>query len=289
MTKYHNISHTHATHVQLKVLQMEKMSTFYQDIIGLQVLNKDDEHIQLSADGTTDLITLVHKDSFIPKPRGKTGLYHMALLMPDRIQLGLFLTNLQKMSYPLIGASHHGVSEALYLEDPEGNGIEVYADTPDRTWSRHEDDHHQLEMVTQRLDLDSLFAAAKGTEWTGAPTGMIMGHIHLHVANLQKSEAFYKALGFSLVQTIPGQATFVSTGGYHHHIGFNVWNGNGASAPPENSAGIDFFTLLFSDKQTLDSALKDAATLGHEAYHDHGYLYLHDPSMNLIQCRVAAK
>jgi len=289
MSNYHKTSYTHVTHVQLKVLHLEEMSAFYQTVIGLKILNQDKEHIQLSADGVTILVTLVHRDSFIPKPSGRTGLYHVALLMPDRVQLGLFLKNLQQTSYPLIGASHHGVSEALYLEDPEGNGIEIYADTPDKTWARHEDDHQQLEMVTRRLDLDSLLKAAEGTEWTGAPTEMIMGHIHLHVADLQEAESFYGALGFSLVQTIPGQATFVSTGGYHHHIGFNVWNGEGAPAPPENSAGMDFFTLLFPDNKTLDTALEDTAALGHKADHDNGDIYLHDPSTNLIQCRVAGK
>lgn len=289
MKNYHVNSYTHATHVQLNVLQMDKMSAFYQNIIGLQVIHHGDERMQLSADGSAALVTLVHKDNYIPKPVGRTGLYHMALLMPDRKQLGLFLKNLQKRSYPLIGASHHGVSEALYLEDPEGNGIEVYADTSDQTWTRHKDTTQQLEMVTRRLDLDSLFEAATGADWTGAPPDMIMGHIHLHVADLQKSEAFYGALGFSLVQSIPNQATFVSTGGYHHHIGFNIWNGKGAAAPPENSAGMHFFTLLFPDKKSLNTALEYAATLGHEAYDENGDLYLLDPSMNLIQCRIAAK
>ncbi len=289
MKNYHEISYTHATHVQLKVLYLEETSVFYQNIIGLQILNKKDDHIQLSADGTNVLITLVHKDNFIAKPSGHTGLYHMALLMPDRLRLGLFLKNLQRASYPLIGASHHGVSEALYLEDPEGNGIEVYADTPDKTWARHEDDHQQLEMVTRQLDLDSLIEVAKKAEWTGAPPEMILGHIHLHVADLKKSEAFYGALGFSMIQTIPGQATFVSTGGYHHHIGFNVWNGKGAPAPPKNAAGMDFFTLLFSDKEMLDAAIKNATALGYEAYHNNEDIYLYDPSMNLIQCHIASK
>lgn len=289
MNMYHGPTISHVSHVQLNTLRLDEMTDFYQQIIGLKVLNHDADLVQLTADGFTPLITLVSRRDFILKPRGRTGLYHMALLMPDRRELGLFLKHLQAVSYPLIGASHHGVSEALYLEDPEGNGIEVYADTPDKTWERHEDHPEQLDMVTRRLDLDSLMKAVHDQKWSGAPENMVMGHIHLHVADLEKAQVFYEALGFNMVQTIPGQATFVSAGGYHHHIGFNVWNGKGAPPPPENATGMSFFTLLFPDEETLENAVKHASALGYETHEDNNGIYLHDPSMNLIQCRVSAR
>lgn len=289
MTKYHEPTISHVSHVLFNTLMLDKLMDFYQQVIGLKVLNHDAHHVQLSADGSMPLITLVYRREYISKPKGRTGLYHIALLMPDRKQLGLFLEHLQAVSYPLMGASHHGVSEALYLEDPEGNGIEVYADTPDKTWERHQDRPERLDMITRRLDLDSLMKAAQGETWSSAPKDMVMGHIHLHVADLNKSQVFYKALGFDMVQTIPGQATFVSAGGYHHHIGFNVWNGIGAPPPPENAAGMAFFTLLFPDEETLENAVKRAASLGHDAHEDNTGIYLRDPSMNLIQCRVAAR
>lgn len=287
MPKYHEPTISHVSHVQLNTLMLEKLSDFYQQVIGLKVLNHDTDLVQLTADGFTPLVTLVYSKDFIPKPGGRTGLYHMALLMPDRSDLGLFLKHLQAVSYPLIGASHHGVSEALYLEDPEGNGIEVYADTPDNSWKRHEDHPEQLDMVTRRLDLDSLLKAGHDQIWSGAPADMVMGHIHLHVADLEKAHIFYEALGFNMVQTIPGQATFVSAGGYHHHIGFNVWNGKGAPPPPKNATGMSFFTLLFPDEETLENAMKNASAIGYEAQESTTGIYLHDPSMNLIQCRVA--
>lgn len=287
MSKYHEPTISHVSHVQLNTLMLDKLLNFYQQVIGLKVLNHDNDLVQLTADGVTPMITLSYRKDFIPKPRGRTGLYHIALLMPDRRDLGLFLKHLQAVSYPLIGASHHGVSEALYLEDPEGNGIEVYADTPDKSWKRHEDRTGQLDMVTRRLDLDSLMQAAHDQKWSGAPEDMVMGHIHLHVADLEKAQVFYEALGFNMVQTIPGQATFVSAGGYHHHIGFNVWNGKGAPPPPENAAGMAFFTLLFPDEKTLEKAMKNASAVGHEAQEGTAGNYLHDPSMNLIQLRVA--
>lgn len=287
MAKYHEPTISHVSHVQLNTLMLDKLSDFYQQVIGLKVLNHATDLVQFTADGFTPLVTLVHRKDFIPKPGGRTGLYHVALLMPGRSDLGLFLKHLQAVSYPLIGASHHGVSEALYLEDPEGNGIEVYADTPDKSWKRHEGHPEQLDMVTRRLNLDSLMQAAHDKKWSGAPEGMIMGHIHLHVADLGKAQVFYEALGFNMVQSIPGQATFVSAGGYHHHIGFNVWNGTGAPPPPKNATGMSFFTLLFPDEETLESAMKNAAALGYKTHKDTTGIYLHDPSMNLIQCRVA--
>lgn len=178
-------------------------------------------------------------------------MYHFALLLPSRNDLARILRHFIQIRYPLQGASDHLVSEAIYLADPDGNGIEIYSDRPSAAWNW---ENGEVEMATVPLDAENLLAEGDGEAWTGLPSNTLMGHIHLHVSELQKTEEFYiQGLGFNIVNRYGRQALFISTGGYHHHIGLNTWNGVGAPAPLENSVGLKRFSLVLPNKETRKS------------------------------------
>lgn len=283
MSRYHNKPNVYVTEIVLKVEDIKRSLQFYRNIIGLNILGQEDKEVILTADGVRPLVTLVQPENVIPKLPRRTGLYHFAILLPNRIDLGLFLKNIKDMEYPLIGGSNHGVSEAIYLEDPDGNGIEVYVDTSESNWDR---DGDKVNMVTEALDYMGLLKATGDKEWKGMPPETIIGHIHLHVADLEESLKFYEALGFKLVQNMRNSAYFVSTGGYHHHIGFNIWNGRGAAPLPENSAGMKYYTIKFPSEELLKEALKNLKSQNYEFTEEENSIFVYDPSHNLIQIKL---
>lgn len=283
MSKYHENPNIYVTEVVLKVEDINRSVEFYKDIMGLSILEKKDKEVMLTANGVKPIVTLVQPENVISKLSRRTGLYHFAILLPNRIELGLFLKNIRDKEYPLIGGSYHGVSEAVYLEDPDGNGIEVYADTPESSWDR---DDESINMVTEVLDYLGLLKATGDKEWKGMPPEAIIGHIHLHVADLDESLKFYEALGFKLVQNMRNSAYFVSTGGYHHHIGFNIWNGRGAAPLPENSVGMKYFTIKYPNKELLNRALSNLQSQGFKYSEEENGIFVYDPSRNLILLRL---
>ncbi|MFS8630532.1 MAG: VOC family protein, partial [Bacillales bacterium] len=233
---FHKKPTTFVSHVHLKVTDLERSLKFYQEIIGFKVLKKTDRTAALTADGKTALLTIEQPEGAMPKQGRTTGLYHFALLLPSRKDLGKMLKHLIETGYPLQGASDHLVSEAVYLGDPDGNGIEIYADRPASAWTWHGD---EVAMTTIAMDWAGVVAEAGDEPWTGLPAGTIMGHIHLHVSDLRSSEKFYtEGLGLEVVNRYGGMALFISAGKYHHHIGLNTWNGVGAPKPHPNSAGL---------------------------------------------------
>jgi catechol 2,3-dioxygenase len=203
------------------------------------------------------LIELHERKGAIPKPRRTTGLYHFAILVPSRAALGRSLRRLAEMRWPISGAADHLVSEALYLDDPDGLGIEIYRDRPRDTWRVVDG---ELAMATDPLDVQDV-ADEPGAEmpWTGLEAGTVMGHVHLHVPHLDTAETFYCGrIGFDpIVRRYPG-ALFVAAGGYHHHLGLNVWAGIGAPPPPENAVGLRSFTIESADVQP--AVIEDAST-----------------------------
>jgi catechol 2,3-dioxygenase len=217
-----------------------------------------------------------------PLARGaRLGLYHFALLLPDRPALGRFLIHLQEIGVPAASADHD-VSEAIYLWDPDGLGIEVYADRPREAWRVR---GRELYMTTEPLDFGSLARAGAGERWAGMPTGVVMGHMHLHVDNLPDAEAFFhRALGFDkTVWRYPG-ALFLSAGGYHHHVGANTW---AAGAPP---SGDDDVRLLEWELvlPTADEAQRAAASCllaGYPAKPEAGDWLVTDPSGTTLRLR----
>ncbi|MFE4893392.1 VOC family protein [Peribacillus butanolivorans] len=277
MREFHQKPVTFVREVSINVMHLDNAITFYRDIIGLQLLKKTDRKAVLTADGKTPLLMLEQPADVIPKEGRTTGLYHFALLLPTRADLSIFLRHLLQTEYRF-GASDHDVSEALYITDPDGNGIEVYWDRPssDWTWSNGE-----VAMGTDPLDGNSLLAESDA-KWNGLPAGTLMGHIHLHVADLRKTEEFYMlGLGFTIVNRFGG-ALFTSTGGYHHHIGLNTWNGVGAPAPKKNSVGLNWYSLVFADEEARNKVIEKLNKIGAEATKEDDFYVITDPSGNEI-------
>jgi catechol 2,3-dioxygenase len=221
--------------------------------------------------------------------RRRTGLYHLALLLPSRRDLAEALARLAQSRWPLTGASDHLVSEALYLNDPDGNGIEIYRDRPREEWPHA---NGRIEMATLPLDLDGVLAELGGDHAVPAevPSGTTMGHVHLQVADLDAAEAFYSGvLGFDVtVRGYPG-ALFVSAGGYHHHLGLNTWHSAGAAAPADGSIGLRSFDVVLPDAGALAAVLERTRVAGLEpqATGEAGSAMLRDPSGNAVVLRTA--
>ncbi|GED20957.1 VOC family protein [Kurthia gibsonii] len=243
-TTFHQKPNLFIQNVTLKVSNLSRSIDFYTEIIGFRVLQQEEGRVTLTADGQHALITLVEVPNaqFV---RGATGLYHFALLLPSRKDLGNLIQHFIQKNVQ-IGAGDHDVSEALYLSDPDGNGIEMYIDRPADTWKW--DSNGQVYMTTDPVQFQSVLREADGT-WSGLPTDTVMGHIHLSVRNLQESEDFYTSLlDYAVVSRYGGQALFISTGGYHHHIGLNTWHSEGADALPKDAVGIQSYTVQLPDQ-----------------------------------------
>ncbi|AZU64076.1 VOC family protein [Neobacillus mesonae] len=267
--------------VNIKVKNLDYSLNFYQNIIGLQVLEKSDGKAVLTTDGETPLLILEQPENVTAKEGRTSGLYHFAILLPTRADLSVFLRHLIQTGYPL-GAADHYVSEALYLNDPDGNGIEVYRDRPSSEWTWN---NSLVDMATEQLDAQGILGESDA-EWRGLPAGTIMGHIHLHVGDLQKAEEFYtKGLGFNVVSYYP-QAVFLSTGGYHHHIAINTWQGTGAKQPAENSVGLNWYTIVYPDVESREAVVKNLQQHGASVQVEADYVVTSDPSGNRIRLLV---
>ena len=264
--------------VSLTVADFDRSLPYYTRSIGLKLLSRDGN---LAVLGTTErpLLELIEKPD-ATLPRGTTGLYHFALLVPSRLELARTFKNLVDAETPLGGFSDHSVSEAIYLSDPDGNGIEIYRDRRREEWPVQ---NGRLQMNTLPLDLQSLIGELNGKsrEWHGLHDGTKMGHIHLHIRNVDEAEAFYcDILGFERMMRYGPSASFVSAGGYHHHIGLNTWAGVGAPPPPEGSAGLRYFQILLPSQDAL-TAVEESLKENNVSYEQQdGSLVLQDPSQN---------
>lgn len=220
--------------VALTVRDLDTVSRFYQEVIGLAPVESGPGLVRLGVGGTV-LLELRHDPAAPLASRRAAGLFHTAFLLPTRTDLAQWLLHAAELGVPLHGASDHLVSEAIYLADPEGNGIEVYWDRPSETWAWRDG---MVAMDTLALDLNGLAAAAKAREWSGLPAESYIGHVHLQVGGLEPSDRFYAGLlGLDVVCRYPG-ATFLSSGGYHHHIGTNIWNSRGAPVRMGPTTGL---------------------------------------------------
>ncbi|MGN6190333.1 MAG: VOC family protein [Conexibacter sp.] len=256
--------------LRLAVADAAGVAAFYERAIGLRRLpDEDDGVVRLGAgggDGDGDgpaLVELISDPGATPRARRSCGLFHLALLVPDRASLAQALHRVARAGRRLDGASDHLVSEALYLSDPEGNGIELYRDRPREEWRR--EPNGELAMATLPLDLEDLLGAApaEATD-TGMPTGTTLGHVHLQVNDLAVAEAFYAdALGFDVtVRSYPG-ALFVAAGGYHHHLGLNTWASAGGPPADPAARGLRDFAIHFGDAGERDRATNRLAEAGY--------------------------
>ncbi|MEJ2679698.1 MAG: VOC family protein, partial [Gemmatimonadota bacterium] len=212
----------------------------------------------------------------VAKHRATTGLYHFAILVPDRRALAGIYLRLHGAGWPFEGFADHLVSEALYLADPDGNGMEIYADRPREQWQHRQG---EVRMTTAPLDLDGLLAELDGPDSdAGLPGGTVVGHIHLHVADLGRAEAFYgDVLGFeATARNYPG-ALFMSAGGYHHHVGLNVWAGAGAPPPPENAVGLLDFAVVVPEEDARAAVVERARRDGRPVQDDGGVARITSP------------
>ena len=232
--------------VELSVSDLDRSLTYWQDAIGLRVLSRDDGTAELGVD--TPLVRFVEEPGARPA-EGFTGLFHVALLVPDRPSLGRFLAHTARERIPLTGLSDHAVSEAIYLRDPDHHGIEVYADRPREQWEGQVGQR----MTTIPLDTESLLAEAGGDAFGGLPEGTTVGHVHLCVRDVDETIGFYRdTLGMGLTAQLGDQAAFLSAGGYHHHIAGNTWETRGASPAPERTARLLGFTIVLPDEAEVE-------------------------------------
>lgn len=272
--------------VSLRVNDLEGESGFYEDVIGLEVLERDPGNVVLGV-GSVPLVRLIGDPAATPRPNGTTGLFHLAILLPDRVELARALHRVADSGGRFSGASDHLVSEALYLSDPEGNGIEIYRDRPRSEW---EDRGGDVKMATLPLDIQNLSGELGSDKSIPArmPSGTRMGHVHLNVADIDQAEAFYSGvLGFEvMVRGYPG-ALFVAAGGYHHHLGLNTWMGEGAPPPPDGSRGLERFTIQIPSTDEMGRIAADlaAADIGHEA--TGAGIEVTDPSGNRLALSIA--
>ena len=282
----------HIGAVQLTISDLERSVAFYQLRLGFAVHRRDEGTAHLGAGGT-DLLVL-EQSLHAPRVRGTTGLYHFAILTPSRADLGGALRRLADTGTELQGAADHGVSEAIYLADPDGNGIEIYRDRPRDEWpfvaspaGALAKAGGRLRMGADRLDLDDIIASSAADDRAGLAPTSVIGHMHLHVSRLDAAEQFYVGvLGFDLMQRYGPGALFVSAGGYHHHVGLNTWAGVGAPPPPPGAIGLTFFTVDVPDwaAVTALAARLAAAGIAHEL--GDRTLSTHDPSGNAMKFRV---
>ncbi len=279
--QFHQKPVTYVEEVNVKVKDLGASLTFYQNIIGLQVLEQTDHKAVLTADGKKPLVILEQPVDVILKTGRFSGLYHFALLLPTRADLSVFLRHLLETRVPF-GAADHYVSEALYINDPDGNGIEIYRDRPSTEWTWKGE---IVEMATEQLDGEGILAESDAP-WTGLSADTIMGHIHLHVGDLKKAEEFYtRGLGFDVVSYYP-QAVFLASGGYHHHIAINTWQGVGAPKPPKNSVGLNWYTLVYADQEAREQIIQQLQQLGASVETKNDYYVTYDPSGNQIRLLI---
>ncbi|MFD2442653.1 VOC family protein [Bacillus sp. CGMCC 1.16607] len=280
---FHDEPNTFVGQVNLKVQDLNRALEFYQKIIGFKVLSQTNRMASLTADGKTIILSIEQPENIVPKLGKTTGLYHFALLLPKRSDLAKIVQHFIDIGLRF-GSSDHLVSEALYLSDPDGNGIEIYTDRAPSEWNWK---NREVEMTVDPLNFVDLLSQGKQQSWRGLPAGTVMGHIHLHVSELNKTEEFYtKGLGFEVVNRYGSQALFLSTGKYHHHIGLNTWNGVGAPTPPINSVGIESYTLILPNEEAKDHVIANLKNIGASITEQNGSFVTSDPSGNRIHLLV---
>ena len=240
----------HVGETTLAVTDLDLVSRYYRDMIGLEVLDASASGAVLGAGGKP-LLSLVTGSQVRRQPRPSSGLFHTAFLMPNREALGRWLVHAAHSGVRLDGAADHLVSEAIYLSDPEGNGIEIYADRPHGAWDYGRDG--TVAMDTLPFDLQALYDATPKERFGGMAPETAIGHLHLKVGNVPAADEFFiNVLGLKKMCTYPG-ASFYATGGYHHHVAANIWQSRGAGARSADQSGLSRYSLRFNDRAALDS------------------------------------
>jgi catechol 2,3-dioxygenase len=263
--------------IRLRAGDVGLLRDFYERVVGLRAVSSENGVTTLAADDVP-LVELVSDPDAPVRPPGTTGLFHLALLVPMRTDLAHALRRVFEAGWHLSGASDHLVSEALYLSDPEGNGIELYRDRPRDEWPR---DAGEVAMATLPLDLEGLLAEPGGdADAPAMPAETVLGHVHLQVSDLDAAARFWvDALGLDVTASLYPGALFVSAGGYHHHVGLNTWAGIGAPRPPVGARGLDRFELVLPDTESY-AAARERLSAAAEVRDLDGRAVVEDPSGN---------
>lgn len=270
--------------IALTVTDLKRSTAFYTTRLGFQIHAEAEQQVSLGA-GNEDLLILTENRS-ARAYRGTAGLYHFAVLVPSRYDLARSLKTIAETQTPVQGFADHGVSEAIYLPDPDSTGIEVYRDRPRDEWPW---EGNQLAMVTDPLNIDSLLGEieSNGKADTGLHRSTVIGHIHLHVSHIAESISFYRdVIGFELMQRYGSSAAFLSAGGYHHHLGINTWAGTGAPPQPDDGVGLRWYTIYVPNTAERDAVSTRAEEAGISMENREEGLLLHDPSQNGIMLAV---
>lgn len=269
--------------VTLAVSDLSQSVDFYTRVLGMKVVSRDDDaKIETVGVGGIPLLYLQEISGARRQPQYSTGLYHAAILVPSRPDLGRVILNLARSQYPLSGASDHLVSEALYLDDPDGNGLEIYRDRPRAEWKWN---GSQVVMGSIQLDIDGIIGSVENPDapFTGMADGTTIGHMHLRVGDIPKAEAFYSGLiGFDVVAKWHS-ALFISAGGYHHHLGLNTWHSQGAPRPPADSVGLRQYTIVVPDVEARDQIVARLNSAGVMTEQHDVDVLVDDPWGNVIQ------
>jgi catechol 2,3-dioxygenase len=271
---------THVGLVSLTVADLGRSLNFYTELLGFAVVEQTPSYARLAAADGRPLLVLHEQPGAQPKPRQATGLYHLAILLPSRPDLGRLVQQLTDANYFIREFEDHLVSESAYLADPDGTGIELYRDRPPDQWPRTE--QGAPTMGSEPIDVPALLAegAADGQRWQGLPAGTRIGHLHLQVADIPQAKAFYcDLLGFDQIFNMK-TALFVSAGGYHHHLGMNVWFSQDGPPPPPGSAGMRLATLQFPDETARDAVVARLAAAAVPVRPQAGGVLIHDPWHN---------
>ncbi|HEX7977876.1 MAG TPA: VOC family protein [Gemmatimonadaceae bacterium] len=271
--------------VRLVISDLARSLDFYENVLGLRVMQRESSRAILAPFGEDrSLVELIERSGVRPVPhRGRLGLFHFAILLPDRASLGRFVRHLADTKAQA-GAADHLVSEAFYLQDPDNLGIEIYADRPRTEWKRI---GRELMMATDPVDVASLVQAAGGAPWSGIPAGTTMGHVHLHVGAIEPAKAFYsEAVGLDrTVWHYPG-ALFLGAGGYHHHLGTNTWAGAGARPPTDGDARLLEWTIELPDTASVMGLAASLAAGSFPVEQHAGDLVTRDPWSTQLRVRV---
>jgi catechol 2,3-dioxygenase len=265
--------------VKLKVSDLQRSLQFYQEVVGLKVLRQEERVALLTVDGVNPLVILEEIPNAVVVPRqSAAGLYHFAILLPSREALGLALRNLMEAEVSL-GQADHLVSEALYIWDPDMNGIEIYRDRPREEWTY--DASRNVVMASDPIDWEDLLKEAEGKAWAGLPVGTKMGHVHFHARDIYKMKEFYcDVMGFDIAANALKEmgAIFISAGGYHHHIGLNIWAGANAPLPPANGTGLAYYTIQLPTQDDVEGLVERLRNHGVSIDERDGAWYGQDPS-----------
>jgi len=257
---------THIGRVRLRVGDLERALAFYHGVLGLNVSRDEGSTLTLG-----DLLVLEEHPGIARRPARPvtTGLYHVALLVPDRRELGRSLLGLRQAGYPLRGMSDHAVSESLYLDDPDGNGLEIYADRPRSMWPVRDG---VVQMTVDPMDVAGVIAAGRERPepWVGLPRETVVGHVHFTVSRLEPAVAFYRdVIGFDVMMSIPSLVA-VSAGGYHHHLNLNTWAGEQAPQDSDRVAGLSGWELRVPDGDARKALTERATAAGALAQSSNG-------------------